>query len=330
MNYETTEKETDIQTYDIIPDIHADHGRLALTLDALGYRQGGGTWEHPEGRIAAFLGDFIDRGSQNRAVIETVRAMVEGGTALAIMGNHELNALHYHGRGENRHRTGDGYMRAHTEKHARQHASFLAEYPLGDPATRDVLDWFLTLPVFLELEGFRLVHACWESGAIVDVQQRRPDGRLDPADLEEIALEETRFAKAVDTLLKGPEVQLPDGYSFEDNDGALRREVRVKWWASEGASWRDATLSVPDPSRLPEGPISDLSGIRFYGADEPPVFFGHYKRAGRPAALDTGNVMCLDYLDEPCAYRWAGAPPIDIADVMCAGTGEPAQVGAAP
>lgn len=44
-------------------------------------------------RQAIFLGDFIDLGPQIRKTLEMVRPMVESGSALSVMGNHELNAL---------------------------------------------------------------------------------------------------------------------------------------------------------------------------------------------------------------------------------------------
>ena len=93
--------------YDIIPDIHADIDRLTQTLSTLGYAPGSEAWAHPEGRIAAFLGDFIDMGRANRPVLTLVRAMRDQGHAVAIMGNHVLNALLYHRRGMN----ADGTLR---------------------------------------------------------------------------------------------------------------------------------------------------------------------------------------------------------------------------
>jgi predicted MPP superfamily phosphohydrolase len=94
---------------DIIPDVHADIKRLTSTLSYLGYRETEQSWAHPEGRIAAFLGDFIDMGKHNAAVISLVRAMEGHGHAIAVMGNHELNALLYHERGENSESTADGF-----------------------------------------------------------------------------------------------------------------------------------------------------------------------------------------------------------------------------
>jgi len=43
-----------------------------------------------------FLGDFIDRGPKIREVLESVRSMVYEQAALAVMGDHELNALAFH------------------------------------------------------------------------------------------------------------------------------------------------------------------------------------------------------------------------------------------
>ena len=61
----------------------------------MGYEETNGVLRHPEGRRAVFLGDFIDRGPEIRRTHEIVRGMVEAGSALAVMGNHELNALHF-------------------------------------------------------------------------------------------------------------------------------------------------------------------------------------------------------------------------------------------
>ncbi|MCZ4088749.1 metallophosphoesterase [Sinorhizobium psoraleae] len=174
---------------DIIPDVHADIDRLTNTLSCLGYRQTQQSWVHPEGRIAAFLGDFIDMGKHNAAVISLVRAMESCGHAIAVMGNHELNALLYHERGENSERIADGFMRAHSAKNTDQHRTFLDEFPVGSSRTREVLEWFLTLPVFLDLPGTRLVHAYWNSACIGTIRRRNADGRVQRSDLQELAFE---------------------------------------------------------------------------------------------------------------------------------------------
>ena len=81
--------------YDVIGDIHGHLAKLEALLVRLGYVQFGGVWTPPEGRMALFLGDLIDRGPEQVAVVRTVRAMVEAGHALCLMGNHEYNAIAY-------------------------------------------------------------------------------------------------------------------------------------------------------------------------------------------------------------------------------------------
>lgn len=301
-----------IQTIDIIPDIHANLNRLTRTLSHLGYREADPSWMHADGRVAAFLGDFIDMGSQNAAVISIVRAMVANGNAVAVMGNHELNALLYHELVANSVGAADEFMRAHSCKNTAQHRTFLDEFPLGHPPTRDILDWFLTLPVFLELRGLRLIHACWDSMHIETIRRRSPDGLLQRSDLQELAVEDrgTPFAKAVLHVLKGPEVELPHPHSFIDINEQPRTAVRLKWWQEHSHTWRAAALSVPDPSELPDTEIAADTGIEFYAATERPVFFGHYKRSGKPA-LDSRNALCLDYPLHACAYRWDGEPELE-------------------
>src|SRR6516164_5985142 len=81
--------------YDLIGDIHGHADELVQLLEALGYETARGLYRHPNRKVI-FLGDFIDRGPQIRQVLEIVRPMIESGHALAVMGNHELNALAYH------------------------------------------------------------------------------------------------------------------------------------------------------------------------------------------------------------------------------------------
>src|SRR6056297_698530 len=79
-------------TVDIIPDIHGQIAKLRGALDTLGWRRSPAGWIHPDPeRTIVFLGDFIDRGPENRAVIHLVRDLIDTGKARAIMGNHELN-----------------------------------------------------------------------------------------------------------------------------------------------------------------------------------------------------------------------------------------------
>ncbi len=138
--------------------------------------------------------------------------MVDSGSALAVMGNHEFNALAWDTPDPNR--PGE-YLRPHSDKNFRQHAAFL-DATEGRPELRqEVLDWFRTLPLWLDLPELRVVHACWHPEAMAEIQPLLKSGHcLDDALLEAACQRGTSTYAAVETVLKGPEVELPDGMQF--------------------------------------------------------------------------------------------------------------------
>lgn len=300
--------------YDIIGDIHGQARKLEQLLLQMDYRQVDGVYRHPE-RKAVFVGDFIDRGPEQRRTLDIVRRMVEGGHAFAVMGNHEFNAICYHTR-----RPGGGpWLREHSEGKTKQHRAFLREFPLDDERTREVIAWFRTLPLFLELEGIRVVHACWEQNAIARLRARlNRDNTLTDELIIDAATEGTQAFADIETILKGPEAGLPDGLTFHDKDGNVRDSVRIRWW---GAAPGDVGSAAFHPAHVPEPiratPLEDV-GIEHYpvpapSGEEVPVFFGHYWCSGDPQPR-ARNVACVDYsagANGPLvAYRWQGRPTL--------------------
>ena len=81
--------------FDIIGDIHGCCDELEKLLAQLGYVRIEGVYRHPDGRQAAFLGDFCDRGNRNADVLRLVMDMVKGGSAIAVPGNHDVKLLKY-------------------------------------------------------------------------------------------------------------------------------------------------------------------------------------------------------------------------------------------
>jgi protein phosphatase len=85
--------------FDIIGDIHGCGDELEALLGRLGYlvserRDGHGldagpTYRHPDGRMVVFVGDLVDRGPRILDSIRIARNMLEAGSGLAVMGNHE-------------------------------------------------------------------------------------------------------------------------------------------------------------------------------------------------------------------------------------------------
>jgi len=76
--------------FDIVGDVHGCGLELELLLRRLGWRLEGGVPEHPEGRVAVFVGDLVDRGPSSVDVLRLVMAMVASGAALAVPGNHDV------------------------------------------------------------------------------------------------------------------------------------------------------------------------------------------------------------------------------------------------
>lgn len=291
-------------SYDVIGDIHGHNEKLEALLYKLGYRTTAGVWRHPE-RQAIFVGDFIDRGPSQVQTVNTVRRMVEAGTALAVMGNHELNAVAWHtpdpaNPGE--------YLRPHHsarwgEKNRTQHAAFLAEVEDNPAMHAEIIEWFLTLPLWLDLPDLRVVHACWHAPFIAWLSRQLHDGRYLTRDLMVPATDEPKddaakdnatpsIFKAVEALTKGIEIRLPAGQDFHDKDGIRRNRVRVRWRDVAGTTYRSAAMLPPaERKALPDLAIPEYARVE---SVIKPTFFGHYWLTGAPV-LQSDSAICVDY-----------------------------------
>ena len=280
----------EITHYDIIGDIHGQADKLINLLQKLGYKKQNDIYQRP-GHQVIFVGDFIDRGEQEKKVLKIARKMIEAGHALAVMGNHEFNAICYHSMDEN----GD-YLRSHTINHRKQHLAFLNEYPLAAPETNEMIAWFKTLPLFLELEGFRVVHASWNEKLITQIKPQLDENNCLKAEHYQLACQKGTFLnQVVETLLKGPELTLPEDALFTDKDGTPRHNVRVQWWLQKLLTYRQAAVASDNArNRLPDKVVPKNTAIALYPDNALPVFFGHYWFSGNPQIVKN-NVACLDY-----------------------------------
>jgi serine/threonine protein phosphatase 1 len=130
----------------VIGDIHGRHDLLQILLQKI--------WDHAEERPhrLVFLGDYIDRGPDSAAVVETVRTLQAKAPneTICLKGNHEAMLL------------------AAMEKPALTHwwignggDAVLASYRVTSPREipADVLDWLRTLPTSHEDGQRYYVHA---------------------------------------------------------------------------------------------------------------------------------------------------------------------------
>ena len=291
--------------YDIIGDVHGHADELEALLKRMGYGKKNGSYRCA-GRMALFVGDLIDRGRHNLRTTRLVRAMVEDGNALCVMGNHEYNALCFHTRDP---QTG-AYLRPHDEKNIKQHKAVINEVADDPGKLQEMLDWFITLPVCLDLGHLRLVHACWHP-ELIEALGRATNAtyRFGHATLAESARKGSGLYRATETVLKGTETPLPPGCSFPDKEGHIRYEIRTPWWRNEPAAFRETPL-YPETVRrqFPDSLIPEDS-ITGYPNDAAPVFFGHYWLTP-PIRPFAENICCTDYSvakqGRLCCYRWDG------------------------
>lgn len=88
-----TDRRGETGPFDIIGDVHGCCDELETLLNELGYAV---TWDGksvtvtpPEGRRAIFVGDLVDRGPRSPDALRIAKHMVEAGTGLCVLGNHD-------------------------------------------------------------------------------------------------------------------------------------------------------------------------------------------------------------------------------------------------
>ncbi len=273
--------------YDIIGDIHGHADQLEQLLQKLGYKLIQGVYGHPEGRKVLFLGDYIDRGPKIRETLFIVYNMVQAGNALAIMGNHEYNAVCFH---TPHTEDGKGFFRKHTILEIEQHLQTLRQFKNFKEDWRMFLNWFRELPMFIDLPECRLVHAYWKDEHIHWLQENYKG--LSIEFLEQSTQKGSLANKIVDETLKGVEWDLPNGAYFLDKDGNSRDSCRLKWWSNNANTYGDFMMGCP--SQLKDITIEEDSLKMISYTGDRPVFFGHYWLKGTPV-IENDLCICLDY-----------------------------------
>jgi len=273
----------------------------------------------PVGHRALFLGDLIDPKPGHmvaggvRATLRAVKAMCDRGDALCLLGNHELNALYFHSKGP-----GEKWLRVRGSKNITMHQGTLDDFPNHDDPAGEWhqvwMPWMKRLPFHFDFGGFRAVHATWHEGMIDRIAGRSLEC---PEFFLAASNKYTEEGEALETLLKGVEVELPDGIRFTDHTGASRGNIRARWWELPDSNIGYDGLVFPHNPAIPAAPVrvESFEQIPGYPIDAPPVFFGHYLKPGTsPLNPERHNVACLDHAaakDGPLvAYRWKGESEI--------------------
>jgi hypothetical protein len=291
--------------YDVIGDVHGQGGKLKALLRQLGYIEGAGHWQAPQGRQAVFVGDLIDRGPNQLEVLRLVKAMVDAGQAQVVLGNHEFNAIGYAVKAAG----AEAHLRPRSEKNRKQHARFLEEVKEDSKEHQKWVDWFRTLPMALDMNGIRVVHAWWDEQAVARIERARGGSHgLINDDVLHSLYADPDLQAARKLLTCGVEWELPPGLAVVDKEGHRHGEARLAVWRHWADRLRQIALVpgdghslLPDIDVPKQHPLVQVTGS--------PILFGHHWFSG-PVKLETPKVACLDWSAAKggplVAYRWDG------------------------
>jgi hypothetical protein len=292
------------QHYDLIGDIHGQHDKLTALLHKLGWAPRGKASITPKAGRSSSSATTSTAAPRFAKCSTPCVPWSRLATPWPSWATTNTTPSCYHtpdGKG--------GWLREHSEEKNRQVAATLRAFEGRETEWADWLEWMKRLPMFLDLGALRCVHACWDTRRIKRLNAR---SLTDQAFLHASATKMTPEHRAIENVLKGPEIPATDGNLFRDKEGTYRNTIRARWW-----DIRDG-LTISDLV-MPPGSMADsmkvdpwmLNRLPNYGPEEPPVFFGHYwLPADAPKAPQAPNIACLDFsggLDGPLvAYRWDG------------------------
>ena len=308
------------QGYDFIGDVHGCAQTLRALLAQLGYVQatnkaGESVYEYHEGksqRIVVFLGDLIDRGPRIVETVKLVKAMVEQGSAICLLGNHELHALMYAAKSRlddsdleiiydiSRYRTdaADSFLVSHNERRAAVLRDTLQQYQaVATELWESHLNWFATLPIYFEAAECRAAHACWHDELIRAFEAQYRSSAMSAKALIDMQDTTSLAYRTIDTLSRGVQLRLPGGHAMPSEFGGSRRRFRTRFWDTDAQSLADLALQPdPLPNQVAALEISDeqRKSLIHYPDDAPVLFIGHYWLEGSPKPL-ARNIICLDY-----------------------------------
>lgn len=356
--------------YDFIGDVHGCATTLYKLLDSLGYeplysQSGQKYYQYRLGRgrrMAVFVGDLIDRGPRIVEAVSCVKAMMENGCAVCLLGNHELHAILYatqlsstpltkniKSKGASEKDAIDGgvgdpnvahqtivsadhsrtlqpvmnadiasydiseeqeFLVRHSKRRAAVIEQTLTQYQqhelkkdshcakgVDDTLWAEHLEWFRSLPIWLENPDCRAVHACWHDSYVRLYKNYYQSELLTDRALVDMADYTSVAYRAIDTLTRGIQLTLPNGVSMPSEFGGARKKFRTRFWDTGVRLLADLSLQPdPLPSELSTIEVSDVqrSQLVDYPSDSPLLFIGHYWLNGDPSPLKD-NIICLDY-----------------------------------
>lgn len=282
---------------DIIGDIHGEISALENLLEHLGYADDGA---HPEGRRLVFLGDLVDRGPDSPAVLRRTRGLVEAGSAQCILGNHEFNLL------RKDEKNGNEWWMA-PDKPARHPAVTV------DPDEKAGFEEFLlSLPLALERDDLRVVHACWHPDSIAAIRAAETanivDLYHDYVERSQKRMRNQGFFKAVREEWQSVNPRIEDpGWAPVFMPAKAEMDSRLQMDNPVAV----LTSGVEQPAAAPfwaGGKWRMVERVRWWDAyaDAPAVVMGHYWRRFGQAQIYLNDKYGPDLFEGVGPHHWMG------------------------
>jgi hypothetical protein len=244
--------------------------------------------------------------------------MVEAGSALAILGNHEYGSILYHIKDDN-----GTFMSRHISGNRNQIQKTLTVYKDFSEEWQGHLKWMRTLPFFLDLGEIRIAHAYWNDNEIAALKEYLPEGILKKKFLREMHKKRPDMAVIVYKLLKGLEFKCPKDLIIKCSKGLSRKIFTLNWWTNPvDKTFRQ--LYFGNKFILPDYhfPIELAPSYEPYSEELPIVFFGHYCLSEGPEIVQK-NICCLDSCvvtsGKLSAYRWSGEKELKAENLVVVG-----------
>jgi hypothetical protein len=292
--------ESKIRTRFIFGDIHGELDTLLDLLEKIDLAS-----NIPASIELIFLGDLIDRGPNSAKVVDFVKSLCDVGKARCILGNHEFNFIQFNTETEKK---SGIYRRPRNNDNLTQIAETWTSYKeFQDPSAKmnEHLEWMKTLPIAIEVDGLRMVHACWSPENLNKCIKKDDSWYLSNYDWDAAWVKNTEAYNRVEILCKGLESPLPNGITFKDGSGKERKHVRVAWWNNKPTNWKEYMIARGIQwDTLPKNFEFTEHGL----TPKKPTLFGHYWFNGDPKIINE-NTACLDYSvasksGKLCAYEW--------------------------
>lgn len=313
---------------DIVGDVHGELDALMELLFVLGYDEQAA---HPDRRRLVFVGDLCDRGPDSPEVLRRVREWQRLGRADCALGNHELSLLRDDWKPTN------GWFRPAALDHDQARGHYLDVQRFSEAEKPAILDWLASLPLVLERDDLRIVHACWQREGVETLKRLGPEIATGPQAVCEHFDQVIRARLAADGTREAADAEQQRHAEVLADPSAtpppLPHSTRLFAALQTGNPVRALTSGLEEVVTRPfysGGKWRTLDRRRWWNQylDPVPVLFGHYWRSPStdfsfsgperdlfyqlPAEAWLGpgqRAFCLDYcVGHRAAERLAGAP----------------------